>query len=337
MLNLLLMVMWTAGLLFLLVSKIANGSITLGLFVALMGSYPLLTGYQNTLSYHLSSMNRDLLVCRALMKLWGYGEVGGDHGLDVCGSCTLEFRHVGFRYPGREEWALKDISFQTDANESLALVGENGSGKSTVIKLICGLYQPQEGEILINGKPTGQLSPEGRRRLVSAVFQDFERYSLTAGENVGLGNIAQIDNDGKIMEALRRAGAEAVIEGLPGGLRTNLDHLEGDGVSLSGGQWQRLAIARAYMAESIFFLLDEPTASMDPIAESRMYQGFMDILKGKGIVMVSHRLASAMLADRILVLDKGRLVQSGTHRELMGEEGAYRRMFEQQSQWYKAV
>ena len=218
----------------------------------------------------------------------------------------------------------------------MALVGENGSGKSTVIKLLCGLYQPEEGEILADGQPIGQLSPESRRKLTSVVFQDFENYSLTAGENIGLGNVARMDDRESILEAARRAGAAEILEGLPKGPDTPLNHLEEDGVSLSGGQWQRLAIARAYMAESAFFLLDEPTASMDPIAESRMYQSFVDILKGKGIILVSHRLASAKMADRILVLDGGTLAQDGTHEGLMQAEGIYREMFERQAGWYQA-
>lgn len=311
MLNLFLMLVWTAALLFLMVTKIGDGSITLGLFVALMGSYPAMTGYQNTLSYYLSSMNGLLLVYRALQDLWSYEEESNIQELESSESYTVEFRDVSFRYPGTEEQVLKHVSFRVDSDETLAIVGENGSGKSTIIKLLCGLYQPDEGEILVNGKPVCGLAPESRRRLTGVVFQNFEKYSLTALENVGLGNVEYIEDVEKIREALRHAGAAEVTEELPKGLRTNLNHLEEDGVSLSGGQWQRLAIARAYMAESVFFLLDEPTASMDPVAESRMYHSFVDILKGKGIILVSHRLASAMMADRILVLDKGVLAQVG--------------------------
>ena len=335
-LNLLLMLAWTAALLYSLVGKMAAGEQSLGLFVALMGSYPALTGYQNTLSYYLSSMKGDLLVHRAISELWDYEEEKGDCELEPCESYTIEFQHVSFRYPGTEKWVFQDISFRVGSEETLALVGENGSGKSTVIKLLCGLYQPEKGKILVNGQPLGELTPESRRKLVSAVFQDFENYSLTAGENIGLGDAAHMYDAERIQRAARRAGAEAILEELPKGLETHLNHLEEDGVSLSGGQWQRLAIARAYMAEGVFFLLDEPTASMDPIAESRMYQSFVDILKGKGIILVSHRLASAKMADRILVLDKGRLAQEGTHEELMRREGIYREMFELQAGWYQA-
>ncbi len=336
MLNLLLMLAWTGALLYFLVAKLAAGEQPFGLFVALMGSYPALAGDQNALSYHLSSMKGDLLVYRAVSELWDYEEEQGDCELAAGEPCTIEFRHVCFRYPGMERWALKDISFRVRSDETLALVGENGSGKSTVIKLLCGLYQPEEGEILADGQPIGQLSPESRRKLTSVVFQDFENYSLTAGENIGLGNVARMDDRESILEAARRAGAAEILEGLPKGPDTPLNHLEEDGVSLSGGQWQRLAIARAYMAESAFFLLDEPTASMDPIAESRMYQSFVDILKGKGIILVSHRLASAKMADRILVLDGGTLAQDGTHEGLMQAEGIYREMFERQAGWYQA-
>ena len=336
MLNLLLMLTWTVILLLFGVMRIADKSITLGLFVTLMGNYPVLTGYQNTLSYYLSSMSGEFLVCKSLMQLWDYEEECGNCGIENGDFHLIEFQHVSFRYPSTEEWVLKDVSFQVGSNETLALVGENGSGKSTIIKLLCGLYQPDEGEILIDGKRIDQLLPESRRQLISVVFQDYEKYSLTAGENVGLGNSANIYNSEKIRKAAKCAGAETILDELPKGLQTNLNHLEEDGVLLSGGQWQRLAIARAYMAESAFFLLDEPTASMDPRAESQMYQNIAAILKGKGVVLVSHRLPSAIMADRILVLDKGTLAQSGTHEDLMQEEGIYKKMFECQTSWYCA-
>ena len=334
-LNLILMLGWTIILIIFLITNISNGSIALGLFATLLGSCMSLIGNQNTLSFYLSSMNGELLTYRALSGLWDYEEEEGNQELSGSDFYCIEFCHVSYKYQGMDKWALNDISFQICSNQTFALVGENGSGKSTIIKLLCGIYQPTKGEILANGKPLHQLSPESRRRLLSAIFQDFENYSMTAGENVGLGNIQYIDNREKIQNAIKCAGAEAIVEELPKGLLTNLNHLEEDGVALSGGQWQRLAIARAYMAESAFFLLDEPTASMDPIAESRMYQNFAEILKGKGVVLVSHRLASAVMADIILVLDKGELVQRGSHEELMKEEGIYKKMFEYQAGWYK--
>lgn len=335
MLSLVFMLGWTILLIVYLVAGINAGTVTLGLFTTLLGSCMTLIGYQNNLSFYLSSMNGNLLAYRALSLLWHYEEEEGSEELQESDLYCIEFCHVSYQYPGTECLALKDINFKMFSDQTFALVGENGSGKSTMIKLLCGIYQPTKGEILVNGKPLNQLSPESRRKLCSAVFQDFGSYSLTVMENVGLGKVQDINNQEKIQDALCRAGAEAIIEELPKGLMTNLNHLEEDGVSLSGGQWQRLAIARSYMAESAFFLLDEPTASMDPVAESRMYQNFAEILKGKGVVLVSHRLASAVMADVILVLDKGKLVQRGSHEELMHEEGIYKRMFEQQAGWYK--
>ena len=246
----------------------------------------------------------------------------------------IVFSHVSFWYPGTEKLVLRDISFTLSAGQTIALVGANGSGKSTIVKLLCGLYEPTEGAVTVNGKDVHKLSLHSRNKLFSAVFQDFQTYSMSVNENVGLGNVQSMSDTNRIRSALEKARLAEFVDTLPGGGDTNLDHLEAGGVSLSGGQSQRLAIARAYMNDAHFFLLDEPTSAMDPVAESHLYQSFSDIICGKGAVLVSHRLASAAIANSILVVVKGEIVQYGTHSELMASEGLYKEMFVKQSSWY---
>lgn len=213
-------------------------------------------------------------------------------------------------------------------------MGENGSGKSTIIKLLCGLYTPTEGTVTVNGIPICKLSQTSRNRLFSSVFQDFQTYSISVAENIGLGSAQGSNDEQKIDRAMKKARIDAYVKSLPNGADTHLDHLDENGVNLSGGQRQRLVIARAYMSNAHYFLLDEPTAAMDPVAESQLYQSFAEIAQGKGAVLVSHRLASSVIADRILVLCDGAIVQSGTHSDLMSVKGIYKEMFNKQSSWY---
>lgn len=353
MLNLLLMLLWLAALVGLLLERLSAQTVAFSLFATLLGVYPALTGYLNTLSYYLSSLGGDFLIIQALSEFEAFeeedGTLGGSaaegvkrDGSEVCSPTPevpagyeIKVSHVDFCYPGTDRLVLKDVSFTLNPRETLAFAGANGSGKSTMVKLLCGLYRPVNGHILVNGTEMEKLSPRLRPHIFSAVFQDYECYSLTMGENVGLGHPAGIENPEMIREALKEAGAETLEKEVPGGLSANLNHLEENGVSLSGGQWQRLAIARACMGRGQCLLLDEPTASIDPVAESRMYRDFVRILEGRGAVIVSHRLASAMFADRILVFDQGKIVESGSHAELMQRGGLYREMFEKQAAWYQ--
>lgn len=246
----------------------------------------------------------------------------------------IVFSHVNFKYPGTERLVLRDVSFTLSPGETLALVGANGSGKSTVIKLICGLYEPTEGTVTVGGVPAVSLSQASRARLFSAVFQDFLTYNETIAENVALGDAQNTPSGEKIREALKKAEMDEFASSLPMGIQTPLGHLDEGGVELSGGQRQRLAIARACMSEAWFYLLDEPTAAMDPVAESRLYRSFAAVIHGKGAVLVSHRLASASIADTILVFDDGQIAERGTHSKLMKRNGLFRDMFEKQSSWY---
>lgn len=251
---------------------------------------------------------------------------------DALSYYDIAFENVSFRYPGTERDVLRNVTFYIKEGERIAFVGENGAGKSTVIKLLCGLYEPTTGTVTVGGVPVRDLDPGLRLHIVSAVFQDFQSYQLTLRENVAFGSLAALENDEKLLEALRMAGAEELARQ---GLNRQLGKLTADGLDLSGGQWQRVAMARAFVSDARYVILDEPTASLDPLAESRMYENFSAVFRKRGTIMISHRLASAKLADRILVLDGGRIVQEGSHERLMQEEGLYKTMFLAQSSLYR--
>lgn len=246
----------------------------------------------------------------------------------------IVFSHVYFTYPQTEREILHDVCIRIKQGERTAFVGENGSGKSTLIKLLCGLYPATYGKILVGGQDITTLSAETRRRFISALFQDFQSYSMTIRENAALGNLSKLNDDEAIWEAMRNSDFAGTAEEYANGLDTMLGKLTEDGVDLSRGQWQRLAMARAFLSDAEFVALDEPTAALDPVAESKMYEGFAKIFEKRGTIMVSHRLASAKMADRIFVLDGGRIIEQGSHDELMENDGLYARMFKMQSSWY---
>lgn len=256
------------------------------------------------------------------------GQVGQTQGKDIV------FDHVSFRYPGTDREILRNVSFRLREGEHIAFVGENGAGKSTLIKLLLGLYAPTEGCISIGGVPVRDLTAEARRRLLAVVFQDYCGYQMSLRENIAFGGIETLQNDERLLSALDAAGGMELVESAEKGLDRNLGKLTADGQDLSGGQWQRVAMARAFVSDAAYVILDEPTAALDPIAESRMYENFSRIFSEKSVLMISHRLASARLADRILVLDGGRIVQDGNHGELMGQEGLYKVMYSAQSSFY---
>ncbi|ADV27219.1 ABC transporter related protein [Pseudoxanthomonas suwonensis 11-1] len=245
------------------------------------------------------------------------------------------FEDVGFRYPGNEHWALRGLSFELRAGEVLALVGENGAGKTTLVKLLARLYDPDEGRILLDGRDLRDYDLDDLRSNTGVIFQDFVRYHLTAGENIGVGRIEALEDMERIRDAARRGMADEVIEGLPLGYDQLIGRRFKTGVDLSGGQWQKLAIARAYMRDAQVMILDEPTAALDARSEFEVFQRFKELSRGRTAVLISHRFSSVRMADRILVLSGGKVEASGTHAELMAQGGRYAELFELQAAGYR--
>lgn len=244
----------------------------------------------------------------------------------------IRFEHVCFSYPNAGTETLHDISFELDLSKSTAIVGENGSGKTTIIKLLCGLYQPTSGRILFDEYDIRNLNNGEIGKAIKVVFQDFFQYELTIRENIGFGNLARISHDLELQEVLDAVHLEELkkLE-----LDTSLGKLEHEGIDLSRGQWQRLAVGRIFLNDTGYAVLDEPTASVDPVSEYNMYQLFYLLLRSRGSLMISHRLASAKMADHILVLKNGTIAEHGNHTELMKNQELYHELFCRQAEWYQ--
>jgi len=244
------------------------------------------------------------------------------------------FEGVSFTYPGAERPALAGISLRITAGETLAVVGENGSGKTTLAKLILGLYRPNTGRIVVGEVPLRELASGSAYKNASCVFQDFQRYQLSLGDNVAISDLAKlsISSDAEIQDALAAAGFCADDQQMTQGLDTLISK-EFGGTDLSRGEWQRLSIARAYYRSHQLIVLDEPTAAIDPFEEDRIYRDFMELKKNHTAVIITHRLGAVRLADRILVLKEGRIVGIGTHDRLVDESQYYRRLWTAQSRY----
>jgi ATP-binding cassette subfamily B protein len=247
----------------------------------------------------------------------------------------IRFEGVGFRYPGKEEWALRGLDLFVPRGQSLALVGHNGAGKTTFIKLLTRLYEPTEGRILLDGKDLRAWDEEALHHRIGVVFQDYNQYQLKVRDNVGLGSVDHRDDESRIHRAVGRGGAAEVVAGLREGIDTQLGRWFKDGVELSGGQWQKIALSRAFMREEADILvLDEPTAALDAEAEHAVFERFKGLAEGRTSILISHRFPTVRMADRIVVLEGGRLLEQGSHAELVAKGGRYAHLFLLQAQGY---
>ena len=321
-----------------LIGPVTSGILSIGMFMSIVNSVFNLINY---LAWSLPEYGDNLAKNKEyLVDLTNFVKLEGDEGYllkpakEVIKLKFLEFRNVSFKYPGTEKYILKNMSFVIEEGRHYAFVGTNGAGKTTITKLITGLYEDFEGEILINGKSIKAYGQEQLKAMCSVVYQDFARYYISFRDNILLGDINNFDNVDSMNKAMETVELQDVVGGLPLGINSNLGKIKNDGVDLSGGQWQRIAMARGIVSLASIRILDEPTAALDPISESNLYEKFEEISRGQTTIFISHRLGSTKIADEIFVIGDGTIIESGSYEELMKKNGVYKKMYESQRSWY---
>ncbi|MCB2310384.1 ABC transporter ATP-binding protein/permease [Clostridium tagluense] len=324
-----------------LIKPVTSGLITIGMFIALVNA---VTSLIQMLSWNLSflvgELTKNIEYLKDLTNFSSLKEEKGatDNPLETPVKFkSLEFKNVRFKYPQTENYILDGMSFVIEHGKHYAFVGSNGAGKTTITKLITGLYDEYEGDILIDGNNIREYSQSYLKALCSVVYQDFAKYYISFKDNLSIGRINGIKNKGNdmlIQDAVSTMSLNDVIESLPHGMDTPLGKIKSKGVDVSGGQWQRIAMARAIISPSPLRILDEPTAALDPISESNIYEKFEEISRGGTTIFISHRLGSTKLSDEIFVLGNGQVVESGNHNELISKNGVYTEMYESQKGWY---
>lgn len=322
-----------------IIGRTLTGTLSLGDLTFLSGSFLRLRGLIEGLLSSFSSMAAQALYLDDLYSFFAEKPAiaSPEHALPLPRPIRegLRFEGVGFRYPGAERWTLRNLSFTIGAGETVALVGENGAGKTTIVKLLARLYDPTEGRILLDGRDLRDYDLDDLRAAVGVIFQDFVRYAMSASDNIAAGRIEARADRPRIETAATRALADQVIAKLPEGYDQMVGKRFARGIELSGGEWQKLAIARAYMREAQILILDEPTAALDARAEFEVFQRFKDLSAGRTSLLISHRFSSVRMADRIIVLEHGKVQDQGTHDALLAREGRYRELFELQAQGYR--
>jgi ATP-binding cassette subfamily B protein len=317
-----------AGASYMLFTATMAGEITIGAFAAVFAAINGLFYRMQSILERLSSMNQDVGKVINIIRMLDMPEVSGTDGIPDF-SLGISADNVSFTYPQRDYPAVKNVSVNIAQGETIAIVGENGAGKSTLVRLLTGIYRPSDGQVRIGGLDTNTTTPISLYNGISGVFQKHQRYKMTLSENVTVSDVNKKIDANKIEASLKDAEAEFNIS------HDTMLSPEFDGIDLSGGQWQRLAIARGLYRINDFIVLDEPTAAIDPIEETRVFKQFQRLAKNKCAVIVTHRLGSAKLANRIIVMDYGEIIDTGTHDELLSKKGKYADMWSAQAQWYE--
>lgn len=321
-----------------LLAPLRVGTVSIGMFIGLATA---VFGLVQDMSWELAYIVSELSRYREYMQdLTSFSRLSEDPGAlempaeRIQKPFCMEFKGVSFAYPGTDRLVLNQMSFRLEAGKQYAFVGANGAGKTTITKLLTGLYDTYSGEILIDGKNLRDFSAAERKAMFSVVYQDFARYEIPMKDCIGIGNVCGASVQ-EIGQAVHLVELDSLVDQLPEGLDTALGRTRTDGVDLSGGQWQRIAIARTLVSHAPIHILDEPTAALDPAAESAVYEMYQKISKGKSTIYITHRLGAARLADEILVIADGKVCECGSHESLMEKEGLYAGMYESQKAWYE--
>ncbi len=320
-----------------LFTRAAYQTISLGTAQIAIQSIRSFIGRLSFLIRQCSSLVEDYLFIQDYEKLMSIPDEEPHKGVHFPARITygLEFRHVWFKYGQNPHWTIKDISFVLDPTDNLAIVGQNGAGKSTLIKLICRFYQPQRGEILLNGKNINDYSLSEYQHHLSALFQDFAQYPFNARDNIAFGDIIKKSAISDIRQAAKLTGIDDFILSLPHKYKNSLDKEFKGGIEPSKGQWQRIALARALYRDSVIIILDEPTSNVDPESEEEIFQRLLRVAQNKMVILVSHRFSTVRRADKILVLEDGRVIEYDNHTNLIRHRGRYHQLFTAQAKNYQ--
>jgi len=322
-----------------IIAQAVTGIITIGSLTFLAGSFRQLRGLMEGVLMRFNSVSQGAVYLQDFFEFFEIQPniVATPNPLPFPNQIQqgFTFEDVGFKYANSEKWASRHISFTLNPGEKIALVGENGAGKTTLVKLLARLYDPTEGRILLDGHDLKLYDLNELRFNIGIIFQDYIRYQMSVSQNIAVGNITQADNPELITHAAVQSLADPLIQNLPLQYQQMLGRRFNNGVDLSGGEWQKIALARAYMKDAIVLILDEPTAALDARAEYEVFQRFAELTKGKMAVLISHRFSTVRMADRIIVLQKGQMIETGSHEQLLQQNGRYAELFSLQAMGYR--
>jgi ATP-binding cassette, subfamily B, bacterial len=316
-----------------------SGSISIGTFQLLASAFSRSRNYIESILSKFTDISDQAVFLKDLFDFFAMTPTISSKKSAIPGprpiSRGFEFRNVAFAYPGSAQMVVQNINFHIEPKEKIALIGENGAGKTTLVKLLARLYDPSAGSILLDGVDIREYDVEDLRRIISVIFQDYMKYDMIVRENIGLGQIEALEDRDRIELAAHKSLAQKLIERLPNKYEQMVGRRFEGGLDLSGGEWQKLALARAYMRDAQVLILDEPTATLDARAEYEVFQRFADLTRGRMAVLISHRFSTVRMADRILVLSGGEIHEHGTHEELIALGGRYAELFELQASGYR--